>query len=494
VGGIKQQLRNGIDLLRRQIHPSWLIAVACSGIVLGVAAARYMPIGSFGAIAWLMTGTSLVLFALIRARTWVVPIAILGGFTIGMWRGCVVTEGVAIYDGLLGKNVMLTGTVNEDTDINQRGQTTLRLRDVRVDGQPIGGMIWATTKRADYVHRSDHVELHGKLTTGFGTFNATMYGAELKKTVRPVPGDVALNVRDWFGDGVRSAVNEPESSLGLGFLLGQRRSLPPELDTALKAAGLTHIVVASGYNLTILVRLARRLFEKVSKYMALLAAATMIVGFIGITGLSPSMSRAGLVAGLSLLAWYYGRRFHPLVLLPFAMAVTVLVQPSYAWGDLGWQLSFAAFAGVMLTAPLIQSYFFGDKSERTLRRILIETVSAQVWTLPILLFSFGQVSVVAPLANILILPLVPLAMILTFIAGLAGILLPAVDHIIGIPAQLVLVYMTHTTQYVGGLSWAMQNIQITPIIVVCMYGAIIAATIYMYWRTRLRLEQTSLVE
>ncbi len=77
--------------------------------------------------------------------------------------------------------------------------------------------------------------------------------------------------------------------------------------------------------------------------------------------MSPSMSRAGLVAGLSLLAWYYGRRIHPLVLLPLAMAITVMVQPSYAWGDLGWQLSFAAFAGVLIGAPLIQAYFLATR-------------------------------------------------------------------------------------------------------------------------------------
>jgi competence protein ComEC len=320
-------------LLHKQLHQSWLIAVSCVAIVLGVAIARQLPIGAFSSYAWLMTGIAMVIFGLIRSKVWVIVVVLVlcGGFLIGVWRGSAANVSSTLYDHLIGKSVVMTGVVNEDTDINQRGQTVLRIRNIAINGHKISGLAWATIKRFDNVRRSDQVRLRGKLSTGFGTFNATMYDAKLMHVQRPKPGDIALEVRDWFGDGVRKAINEPQSSLGLGYLLGQRRGLPPKLDTALKAAGLTHIVVASGYNLTILVRLARHLFERVSKYTALLSSTVMIAAFIGITGLSPSMSRAGLVAGLSLLAWYYGRRFHPLVLLPFTMAITVLIQPSYAW-------------------------------------------------------------------------------------------------------------------------------------------------------------------
>jgi competence protein ComEC len=176
------------------------------------------------------------------------------------------------------------------------------------------------------------------------------------------------------------------------------------------------------------------------------------------------------------------------------MAVTVLIQPSYAWGDLGWQLSFAAFAGVMILAPLIQSYFFGDKPERPLRRILIETIAAQICTLPILLLAFEQISIIAPIANILILPLVPLAMLLTFIAGIAGLLLPGIAMFLGLPAQLILTYMTMTAEYVGSIPWAVQEIQIIPPVAVVMYILIGVACIWMSRVTTLDLSKTSLVE
>ena len=85
------------------------------------------------------------------------------------------------------------------------------------------------------------------------------------------------------------------------------------------------------------------------------------------------MSRAGLVAGLGLLVWYYGRKTHPFVLLSFAAAVTLIVNPSYLWGDLGWYLSFGAFIGVIVLAPLIHRYFWGLAEAGTLRGLLVET-------------------------------------------------------------------------------------------------------------------------
>lgn len=479
-------------LLRRSVHVSWMIAIACVGIVVGVILAQQQA--WFGSIAWLLTGIGMCLGASIGARAWMIMLAFAGGMLIGLWRGSLDQGGLSAYDDLIGQTVMISGTIDEDTDVNKRGQLVLRLRDVSAESGDLTGKIWVTTSSQLDLKRSDYISVNGRLDDGFGSFAASMYSVQITKVTRQVPGDVALQLRDGFGEGVNRALQDTEASLGLGYLVGQRRGLPEELDTALQLAGLTHIVVASGYNLTILVRLARRLFEKVSKYLSLLASATMIVGFIAVTGMSPSMSRAGLVAGLSLLAWYYGRRFHPLVLLPLAMAVTLLVQPSYAWGDLGWQLSFAAFAGVMILAPLLQAYFFGDKPERPLRRIFIETMSATIATLPILLGSFGQFSLVAPIANMLILPLVPLAMLLTFIAGVGGLIVPSLALIIGFPAQLVLTYMTSTAMFMGGIPWAVQEVEIPAGAVVGAYLIIVLACVYMHRVSQYDLRRSSLVE
>lgn len=478
--------------LKKCLHVSWQIAGVCVGIFAGVVLAAQLQLAGIG---WLLTGIVLVVVACLRQRLWAVPLAIFGGMLVGLWRGSLEQTALTVYRPLIGKTLTLTGTVSDDSDLDKQGNTILRLKDIQFGDSHLPGALWiTTTDRKISIQRSDKVTVHGKLQSSFGTFAGSMYRANVEKVLRPSPGDVALHLRDGFADNVRKAISEPESSLGIGYLVGQRRSLPPELDTALKTAGLTHIVVASGYNLTILVRLARRLFEKVSKYLATISSLGLIVGFIAITGMSPSMSRAGLVAGLSLAAWYYGRKFHPLVLLAFAVAVTVLINPSYAWGDVGWQLSFAAFAGVMILAPLLQSYYFGPKKPGIVRQVFGETLAATLATLPILLYTFGYISNVALPANLLILPLVPLAMLLTFIAGVGALLLPNLATLFGVPAQLLLDYMVQVAEYFAHLPWAKTELTIQPWSVALIYAGLIVFMIYMWHKTRLNLRDQNLIE
>lgn len=481
-------------ILRREIHTSWLIAFAAGGILSGVIMSQYVLPGLFASVLWLGGGTVLVCMSFFRPRMAVTVLAVIGGMFIGLWRGSVAQHYLEPYKNIRGHEVMLSGRVSEDVDIAEDGLMNVRLENIVINNHQLSGKVWVSLSSRGDIKRSDTITLEGKLGDGFGNFSAAMYRARLKKIERPQPGDIALEVRDWFSELIRKAIPEPEASLGVGYLVGQRRSLPPQLDDALRTAGLTHIVVASGYNLTILVRLARRFFVKISKYLSVLSAGTMIVAFMGVTGLSPSMSRAGLVAGLSLLAWYYGRKFHPLVLLPFAAAITVLVRPDYAWGDLGWQLSFAAFAGVMLVAPLLQAYFFGSKKPGVIRQILGETISAQIVTLPILVLAFGQFSNVAIIANILILPLVPLTMLLTFMAGIGALVFSPAAALIGAPAAWILHYMISVAQYVAALPWAVSHVTVNLAGVLLFYGALIAAVLYMWRKTHFNLRDTNLVE
>ena len=345
-------------VLKRRVHVSWLIAVLAVSIVVGVAAAQFTT--DWYQNVWLALGLSVSGLCLWRRNRYMLPVLVIAGGLLGLWRGSVDQRELTVYRNLYDTSVKITGTVSDDADTGKGGTVVLRLKNNTSAGRALPGKLWINSSTKFDIKRGDTVTIQGKLQAGFGNFAGVMYRATVIKAQRPEPGDVARRVRDWFADNVRLAIPDPQAALGIGYLVGQRRALPPELDQALQIAGLTHIVVASGYNLTILVRLARRLFVKVSKYLSALSASLMIAAFIAVTGASPSMARAGLVASLSLAAWYYGRKFHPLVLLPFAAAVTVLIDPSYAWNDLGWQLSFAAFAGVMIVAPLLHRYFYGD--------------------------------------------------------------------------------------------------------------------------------------
>jgi competence protein ComEC len=307
--------------------------------------------------------------------------------------------------------------------------------------------------------------------------------------------DVGRDARDSFATGIRTSIREPEASLGAGFLLGQKTTLPEKLNNDLRLLGLTHIVVASGYNLTILIRFARRFLEKVSRFAALSGSFALVYGFLQITGATPSMARASLIAGISLFAWYFGRKLHPLVLLSFSAAVTIVINPSYAWGDIGWLLSFASFIGVIMFAPLLHMYFWGDKKSGNIRQVFIETASAQLWTLPIIAYVFGQYSPLALIANVLVLSFIPLAMALTAIAGVAGLVFPTtIAGLLGFPAELLLRYITYVVNTLAQLPLASSEVVFSMTTVITSYGAIIVARIYMWRRTGYEFRSYNVIE
>lgn len=477
-------------VLRRRLHQSWLIAAVGLGVLLGCSITQATG-GYFADVGWLVLGLIMMAGVFYDRKVWLVLVAILAGCLLGTWRGSFEQVNLAQYQPYYGRVVTLTGTVSDDVT-DSGGQAVVALGNIKI-GRSLPGKVRLTVSSTT-AKRGDKVTVNGKMTAGFGSYAGVIYRGQIEKVVEPVPGDVARRVRDWFASDVRRAISEPQASLGLGYLVGQKSALPSDLTEALKVAGLTHAVVASGYNLTILVRLSRRLFGKISKFMAAFGSGCLIACFMAVTGLSPSMSRAGLVSGLSLLTWYYGRQFHPLILLVLAAAITTLVNPSYVWGDLGWMLSFLAFAGVMLVGPIGQAYFFGDKPPGTVRQILGETMAAHLVTAPVIMLSFGTLSNVAIFSNLLVLPLVPLAMLLTFIAGIASLIVPGIATIVGLPANWLLSYMVKVVRISADQPWAQTEFQPAVWLVIVSYVAMILVGLYMWRASRFNLRSASIVE
>ena len=479
--------------LRQIIHPTWHFTALCAGILGGVVLSGWWRQPS---VMSLIVGISIFALAVIRHRRFLLVFAFIAGILIGNWRGSMEQLSYDAFHSMYGKHVRIEGAVKDDIETNARKQVVVHLSHISSNGQLLKGTVWVTLTSLEgkKISRGDTLELDGVLRPGFGSYAASMYIPEIVKLKKPPIHSVALAVRNDFARHVELAIKDPEASLGVGFLLGQKRGLPSQLVEALQVAGLTHIVVASGYNLTILVRLARRMLERVSKYLATLTGACLIAGFIAMTGLSPSMTRAGLVTGLGLWAWYWGRRFHPITLLATAMAATVLWSPSYLWGDIGWALSFAAFGGVVLLAPLIQAYFYGQEKPSFITQLIIETLSAQLATAPIILLVFGQFSNIALLSNLLILPFIPLAMLLVAVAGTGAYAFPAFSHIFGWPAEKILSVMVWVIEKTAAIDWAQSSWRLSASGVVIWYLTLAAAGGYIIYRTRFQLRRASVVE
>jgi competence protein ComEC len=473
-----------------RVRRTTLVSISCLTFLAGLGLARltmWQP-----GVPVLLAGLLCIGFCRKRWAALAIVTALLGGLLLGVWRGGVMNAQLAGYQPYVGRRVTLLAVVQEDPTYTSKGMLDIRLGTVRLGGQALPGTMRATTFNPIQPHRGNVLQVSGKLYGGFGGYQAAVYYATTTVVGRR---------RSWFEDirrsfttNVLNAVPEPQASLGLGFLVGLKSQLPPGLYNQLRILGLMHIVVASGYNLTVLVRLARRLLSKRSKYQALAVTLVMIGGFVGVTGFSASMSRAALVTVLSLAAWYYGRRIHPVVLLAVSAAVTAAINPLYVWGDIGWWLSFLSFGGVMLGGPLLARRLYGTKQPPALIQVALETLCAQAATLPLILFIFGNFSVLALLANVLIVPLIPLAMLLTFIAGVAGWLVPPLAPWLALPASGLLGYMTNLTGWLSRTPWAMLLVPITVLGMVVLYALVLVFGWVLYKRTSTNYLQASVVE
>lgn len=479
---------------QRNIHSSWLIAVGSVGILFGNLMSLWFS-GGLASFGWIIGFMCLCGICGSKIRTKrVLVLALAAGLSFGWWRGAAVRRSMQNFEALVHKNVTLTGRVTEDPGIARSGDTQLRIGDVYIGDRAVGGMVWVTIKQPVTVKRSDVVTVEGQVMSGFGTIAATISRARLLLVERADYADVGRDVRDSFANGIRQSIQEPEASLASGYLVGQKTALPEKLNTELRLLGLTHIIVASGFNLTILVRFARKFLVRISRFSALSGAVALVLGFAAITGLSPSMERAAFVTLLSLIAWYFGRKIHPFVLIAISGGVTVFINPSYGWGDIGWLLSFTSFIGVIILAPLIHAYLWGDKKPGVIRQVVLESLAAQVLTFPIIAYVFSQYSPLSLIANVLIVPLIPLAMVFIALAGLCGMIAPSVAAIVGFPASLLLRYTTAVVERLAAFPVASKEIHISIPMVVGMYALIYGIVVYVWKKSGHAFRSYNVVE
>lgn len=404
----------------RPIHPSWAFYAGIWGIVGGIVYTTMTEQVLVQSWAWLLAAGALWLLAIFASRPLLLSVAFLAGVICANYRMSFELLGKSYFANLAGETVTLIGEVSEDPNPSN-GNLTLRLNHLQVAGQTgVAGTAYVQlSDSASDIMRSDRVALTGKLSPGFGTFVTAVYRPTLESVERANPGDLFARLKTWFANQVHDFIPSPEADLGLGYLMGLKSGLPEKLTETLRLVGMTHVIVASGTHLGILVSAAKRLFGKLSKFAGLLGALLLTLGFVLIVGFTPSMTRAALVTSLSLLVGYVGRKFTPVRLLSFVASITLLINPTNLL-NLGWQLSFASFAGILLLAPRLQRSFYGGKKPPWLAAMLLTSIATSLVCAPVLIYNFGTLSLLALVANLLILPTLPYVMLFVLLTGVTG--------------------------------------------------------------------------
>ena len=406
--------------LGKYVHQSWMVVGLCIGVIVGVIIGLVFRINYFGSIIWMGIIMAVMVVGYLKPRLGVIVLVVVAGMVLAFFRIARELRGEEYVRALYNYDVVISGVVSGDPETDEEA-TKFKLVDLKFgdDGVESSGSVYVIMGRNEELAREDKVVLNGKMQGGFGTYAGSMYRPKLVKWERPEPGSWVLNMRNWFAERVKSVISEPEVKLGLSYLLGMKTGLPDELSEDLRVVGLTHIVVASGAHLSILVEVARKIFGKLSRMAGVLFSIVFVIVFMAMVGWTPSILRAGMMTILTLVAWYSGRVVEPWRLILIVMAVTLMIEPGFII-NMGWQLSFASYVGIMILGPRFSRWFYGERKPGFVGAMILTTMAATVMTLPIILYYYGTVSLISVMANLLILPTLPFAMGLVFLTGVVA--------------------------------------------------------------------------
>ena len=212
------------------------------------------------------------------------------------------------------------------------------------------------------------------------------------------------------------ALGPTDRALVAGFLVGDDRELPPPVAADFRAAGLSHLLVVSGANVTLALALVAPVLQRLALVGRLVGGVGVLLVFCAMTRFEPSVLRAGAMSGLALLAAFVGRPVTGLRVLALTVAGLVLIDP-FLVHSLGFGLSCGASAGILLLAGPLAGRLPGP---RLVRESLAVTGAAQVGVAPIALPAFGSLPLAALPANLAAAPAAAALSLWGLGSGLAG--------------------------------------------------------------------------
>jgi len=246
------------------------------------------------------------------------------------------------------------------------------------------------------------------------------------------------------------------------IILGDKSRLTKELKVVLNKAGIRHLTAISGMHISILVNLLMLFFLGLGfwRKQAFLLTAAFIFFFVLMTGCQPSTIRASIMGFLFLLGQTLGRLSDSSRAIVFGAALMLAFNPLFL-AQAGFQLSFLAVMGINYLFPIVSRWLRKIPNAIQMRNILAMSLSAQIFTLPILIYNFGYVSLIAPITNLLVLPLLPFIIAFGFLAALAGIFSHLIALIFVFPCWLLLSYLLKIAELFSAFSFSSINLRIS---------------------------------
>ncbi len=409
---------------------------------------------------------------------------------LGAWRYSIATpsndpQAIALFIG--SGSLQIRGTVADEPQFQQRSRSLLvTVNSVNrgaswqdAHGQ-ISVLLLGTVMANPYgPNYGDTVELQGRLqpplpNSAPGTF-ASMSFPRISVTGSNA-NPLLAQLYQWritLATLLTHLLPQPEAAVLIAILLGLRTPAIQPLASAFKVTGTVHLIVSSGFKVTILAGLVARstswIYDKqireqlpAQRYKSWrnwlsLGLVIMAIGaYTVLSGAGPAAVRAGVMGMLLVIAPRLGRTYNIYTALAIAAVLMSLFDPFVLW-DVGFQLSFLGTLGIVMLTPYFQRAFhpierlpFGH----TISEIIAVTLAAQMATLPILAITFNEISFIAPLANLLTVPLLGILIMLGVLLCATGLLLPFAAPLLSWVAWPLLWYVIAAVNWCANLPGA----------------------------------------
>lgn len=370
---------------------------------------------------------------------------------------------------------------------------------VSAKGNYEGDILISVSKFPQYQY-GDQVRLWGELQAP-GSFDGFDYGAYLSRfgiySVMYQPSVTVLESGQgnffWHGmsylqgkfmEKINRLFPEPHASFEAGLLVGARKGIPEGLMEKFNITGLTHIIAISGYNITIIIVFVMWMLGGLPRMMGFAVACVAIVLFTLFVGASPAVVRASIMGILGLIALNYGRQNNINLTILWSAALMVAWNPKILMYDVGFQLSFAAVMGLIYVAPHFEKYSKKLPEAFGIREAITMTLAAQVMALPIIVYNFERLSLIAPISNLLVAFAIPPAMLFGFVAVLLSFIFFPLAQVFAYLAWGVLTYIIKIIELTAIIPYASINLPGMSLFMMAGYYAFLVLFLFKLARSR----------
>lgn len=225
-----------------------------------------------------------------------------------------------------------------------------------------------------------------------------------------------FKIKDYFVQQSNKIFNYDTSKLVLGIIFGIKDSIDPNLEENFRRTGLIHILVLSGFNLTIIAYFVFWLLSFLHRNIRYLLSLFFIVIFVIMVGAGATIIRAGIMISLFIFSKLFRRNSFSANTLFFAGAIMIFVNPMILLHDPSFQLSFVATLGLVSFYEPVSNALKFLPEKFSIKEIVASNISVQITVVPMLIYLMGEFSIVSLIPNLLVLPIIPLFMAVSFLA------------------------------------------------------------------------------